>query len=62
MTDLFHPTVQTHIALREARTAYSQAKAAHDRAVLIGSTQARSSAEKALRAANHRVMALEALL
>jgi hypothetical protein len=62
MTDLFHPTVQTHLALREARTAQSQAKAAYDRAVTIGSTQARSKCEKALRDATTRVMALEALL
>ncbi len=61
MTDLLHPSVQARIALHGAIKAHSQAKAAYNRAVTIGSTQARSKCEKALRDATTRVMALEVL-
>jgi hypothetical protein len=62
MTDLLHPSVQARIALQGATKVQSDAKAAYDRAVTIGSTQARSKCETALRDATTRVMALEALL
>jgi hypothetical protein len=60
--DLFHPTIQTQVALRQALKAQSKAKAAYDRAVIINSTQARSKCEKVLRDATTRVLALEKLL